>query len=256
MAKIDISIEAEKLGLALDNLAKDLQAEFEYAISNTAHAAYAQIVAKAQSELDSTRLDYLKGLQFDQVGENEYIIMLSTPEANKLEQGYAPFDLKPGLLGSKKTVAVGSRSGMPWVRTSKTGKKYAAVPFSHRPFSGKGSSDMQQILRKFTTKNTQGRKQRVTQIFKDPAGNPLEGKVAALKNTGHTDLEGLVKYQKNYINQQSGKITTQSLYVTYRMVSEDSQGWQHPGYAGLQAFSEAEAYVQEEIQRILQDFLS
>ena len=82
----------------------------------------------------------------------------------------------------------------------------------------------------------------------------MQGKVASIKDTGVKNLDGVTKYQKTYIN-KSGKETTQSLYMTYRIVHEDSDGWHHPGYAGLKGFDEAERWLDSEIDNILETLI-
>lgn len=255
--EIDIQLRAKDLGLELDNLAEGIEQQFYQAIEDTANAAYASIIADAQSKLGSTRQDYLKALNFDKIGENSYVISLDGEWANKLESGYAGYDMKEKMLNSTKKVQVGSRSGEPWVRKSKKGKKYAAVPFEHQPFSKAPSkaSDLASAIQKLEAYNRGGRKQKLTKIFSDASGNPLEGKVATVRNTGVPNLDGITKFQKNYTNADTGKSTTQSIYMTWRMVSEDSDGWQHPGFSGIKAFDDAELWVAKEIDNILKSFL-
>lgn len=258
MAKnIDISltIEAASLGKDLEKVGEDVANEINQQIANTAQAAYASIIAKAQQDLNATRGDYLKDLKFDQIG-GDYVISLEGDFSSRIEEGFSAYDLKNILLKSTKTVKVGSRSGMPWVKKSKAGNRYASVPFSHKPFSkAGGASDLSSLIQKMKTKNARGRTQKLTSIFKDISGSPLEGRVAVMKKTSVADLEGLVKYQKNYKNQQTGKLTTQSLYMTYRTISDKSSGWKHPGWRGLHAFEDAEKFVKNEIRKILEDFI-
>lgn len=254
---IDISIDIESGDLKneLENLSEELEAELKEQIKTTAHAAYAHIMAEAQSKLTSARPDYIKALSFDQIGD-DFIISLEGNWPEMLEEGFGAFDLRETLLTSTKTVKVGQRAGNPWVRTSKEGHRYAAVPYSHQPFSTAPGNDLASALRQLRAKNQEGSNQLLTRVFKDPMGRPLEGKVATVKKAGHPLLDGIVKYQKNYKNKK-GKNTTQSLYVTYRMITENPekvQNWIHPGYGGLHAFDDAERFVREEIAKIIEDF--
>ena len=254
--EVDIQLRAKELGLEIDNLATSIESEFYQAIEDTANAAYASIIADAQKQLNSQRQDYLKALKFDRIGENSYVISLDGDWANKLESGYPSYDMKQGMLNSSKTVGVGSRAGEPWVQKNKKGKKFAHVPFEHQPHSKapKGASDLGQAIKMLEAKNKSGRKQKLTTIFKDPSGKPLQGKVASVRDTGIPQLDGITKFQKTYTN-DAGKETTQSIYMTWRTVGEDSDGWIHPGFSGIKAFDEAEMWAAKEIDNILKSFL-
>lgn len=253
MADINVKIRAAALGKSLENLAADVQEEFDSAIRDTANAAYASIVAKAQQELNSTRQDYLRGLNFEDLGNNTYLIVLEGDFANALEKGYSGFDVREGMLNSEKIVGVGPRSGQPWVQTGKDGKKFAHVPFEHRPHSkAPQAADLNQAIKKLTAMNRSGMEQKLTKVFKDASGKPLEGRVASVKKVdGFPQLDGIAKYQKIYKNESTGKETVQSIYMTFRTVSENGDSWRHPGFAGLHAFDEAEKWVEEQIDNII-----
>lgn len=256
--EIILEVRAEELGLQMDKLAEESEYQMKQAIGDIANAAHAMIIAKAQAELHTTRLDYLKHLTFERLDEDTYLINLDGDYANKLEAGYAAFDMKPGMLASKKIVEVGSRAGKPWVQKAEDGHRYAYVPLERQPFSkAPQARDMADAIKQLTAFNREGREQKITKLFKDPNGKVLEGAVAVARNTGIKDLEGLVKYQKTYTNEKTGKQTTQSIYINYRVVSEaaGSAEWKHPGFPGLKAFEDAERFVETEIDNILKHFL-
>jgi hypothetical protein len=253
MADINVKFRAAELGKSLENLAYEVQQELDQAIKDTANGAYASIVAKAQAELNSTRADYIKGLQFEELGNNTYLITLEGDWANALEDGFSGFDIREWMLSSEKVVQVGTRTGQKWVQTGKNGKKFAHVPFEHRPHSkAPQASDLGQAIKKLQAFNRSGRSQKFTSIFKDASGNPMEGRVASVKKVeGFPQLDGITKYQKIYKNESTGKQSVQSVYMTFRTVSENSDSWRHPGFQGLGAFAEAERWVEEQIDNII-----
>ena len=259
---IDLNIKADDLGLSFENLSSAMESEFNQAISDVAHMVHANIVAKATTELSGLRQDYLKGLSFDKIGENSYVIGLEGEWANKIESGFPSYSIRDAMMKSQKNVEVGSRAGQPWVQRSQAedNHKYAHVPFEHKPFSKESKSqNLADAIKKLQARNMSGAKQKLTQIFKDPSGKALQGKVASVKTAEvngvhYKDLDGLVKYQKTYKNKK-GKETTQSIYMTYRTVSEVGKDWKHPGYDGLGAFPEAEQAAEAAIDRILKMFL-
>lgn len=253
-----LEVRAQELGLQFDRLSEEAEAQMKAAIGDLAHAAHAMVVAKAQAELHTTRQDYLKGLTFEKLDEDSYLISLDGDYQNKLEEGYPPFDMKPGMLASKKIVRVGRRSGLPWVQKSEEdGHRYAYVPLERKPFSkAPKGRDMADAIKQLSAYNRQGRMQKITQLFKDPSGKALQGMVAVAKDTGIKDLEGLVKYQRTY-KTQTGKEKTESIYINYRVVSEavGAEAWRHPGFPGVKAFEDAERFVETELDNILRHFL-
>lgn len=251
---IEVSIIAEELGKSLKNMAPQVQAELEQAVANLANAAYAGMIAKVQSmSMDpKNRQAYLKSLKFEDLGDATWMIYLDGDWPNKLEEGFGSYNIKDVLLKSTKTVEVGARAGLPWVRKNKKGQKFAAVPFEHKPFSGeKMAGNLADDIKRMMGRNQSGSLQPLTEIFNDANGKPIHGKISS-HTTDNTpkNLEGLVKYQHVH---DSGKVS--SIYMTYRMVSENSSGWTHPGHKGYQLFKEAEQYVQTELRNILNTLL-
>ena len=250
MADIKLKLIAEDLNKSLENLAPQVEQELLEAVGNVSQAAYASMIAQIQSMQmnPKNRQDYLRGLKYQKLDDYNYVIYLEGEWANKLESGFSGYSIKDQLLKSKKIVQSGSRAGKPWVRTSSKGKKYAAVPFEHKPFSGEklSSGDLADTIKKLTAFNRQGQQQKFTKIFKDLDGKPLQGKVASIGKVDNPLLSGITKYQK--VN-PSGSVS--SIYLTYRMVHEDSSGWQHPGHKGYNLFKQAEEYINQELENII-----
>ena len=245
-----VSIEAEKLGKDLEDISKSVKDELDQAIENLANIAYANIVSKAQKELSSTKKTYLENLSFDKIGEDSYLITLKGTWPSKIEDGYAAYSVREVLLKSTKTVDVGTRTGLPWVQQGQKGQKFAFVPFEHKPFSkAPQNADLASAIRKMDAYNRQGKKQKVTRIFKDNQGNPLQGKVATVKSD-IKKLNNLTKFQHIHIS-KTGKQSVQSLYLTWRTISELGKDWTHPGFKGLKAFLEAEKYIEDQLENIL-----
>ena len=245
----------EKLGKSLESVADYLKEEANQAIKDVSYAVFADIQAKAQSKLNSTRADYLKGLDITDLGDNGFLISLNGEQANRIEDGWASFVQNEKMLNSNKTVGVGSRAGQAWVKHTKATKnkpshKYAHVPFEHHPFSkATKNADMAAAIKAMTATNAQGIEQKLTQIFKDEAGNPLTGKVAV----GRSDnplLDQMVKYQHKYVDSQ-GKESTQSTYMTFRTISETGKAWVNGGYAGAHLFDDADALINKHFEAII-----
>lgn len=253
MSDISLKIRAEALGKTLDKLAPQVEDELNQAVKNLAHAAYAMMTAKIQSMKiqDKSRADYLKGLDFTDLGRDSYLITLDGEWANKLEEGFGAYSIRNAMLKSKKTVAVGSRTGEPWVRTAKDGHKYAAVPFDHKPHANP-TGDLGKDIKNLMALGKNGKVQSIGKVFRDAQGNAMTGKVATVNaaDTDNARLKNLVKYQ--HVS-KSGRVS--SIYMTFRMVSENGKDWIHPGHKGYHLFKEAEEYVEKEMDNIIKTLL-
>lgn len=253
MSDISVKLIADKLGKSLEDASSRVEQEIQSAVRNLANTAYSAMIQQVQNmSMDpKNRQDYLRGLQFTQIGDNEYMIHLEGDWANKLEDGFESYDMKEVLLRSQKKVSVGPRAGQDWVRKNKEGKKYAAVPFEHKPYAAK-AGDLASEIKKLNAFNRQGQTQKITQTFKDDFGRPIAGKVAtAIMEEGTPkNLQGLTKYQ--HVSEK-GRVS--SIYMTFRFISENSTGWQHPGFSGYHLFEDAEKQIEQEIENILRTLL-
>ena len=251
MVEFNLNIIALDFDKNLEKLSEQAEENLKAAIEGTAAAAYANIIAKAQAELGSTRQNYLKDLSFTQVDDLDYIIRLKDHSfAEALEEGFTSFNLGEELLRSTSKVSAGPRVGEPWVQQGKNGK-YAVVPIKHKPYArAGGSAELRRTIRQMTAFNSQGLRQRLTQAFTDPSGAPLEGKVAVGRSS-NPYLDKLTKYQQLYC--RDGEVRVQSLYIAFRTVSENGKAWMHPGFRGLKAFVETEAWVEAELKQIMEN---
>jgi hypothetical protein len=255
--EIKIEDAFKRLEKELGQVSEALEKEIYNAVRGLARSTFAEIQAKAYEQLNRTRQDYIKALDYQEIDEGVFLISLEGTWPNMLEDGFQPFRMGPGLLASKKMVQVGSRKNQPWVQHSKPTKdspshKFAYVPIEHQPTAKAGNaSNLADAIKNITATNLKGQQQAITKLFKGDDGRALEGRVARADPKSVTDdrLAGLVKYQKRYT--KNGRDTIQSIYVTYRTVSELSPGWIHPGFDGVQAFEGIEQRLQKQIDQII-----
>ena len=247
--KLNAIESIRSLKRSLEGLTPKLKKEFDKSVAELAKAAHAQIISHAQSKLKGSKEDYLKAVRFEQLSPTEFAISLEGDWANMLEEGFPAYDLSAKLLRSNSSVKSGPNSGDSWVKTSKEGNKYAKVPFQRsESMSAKGAS-LGEALQQMTAQNSRGRKQRITELFTDPAGNALEGKVA-VGTSDNPMFDRLVKYQE-----RTTEGDLRSVYVNYRTVSSAGKKWVHPGYLGVHAFEEAEKQIEKELNKIISQFL-
>jgi len=222
-------------------------AALEASVFNLAIASRNKWIELANTQLKSSRAEYVRGLQetrsFEKTGKISYEITLIGQLANMLEVGFASFDMKPGLLSGPKA------------KVSATGKRYTTVPFAHYPSAKTPDrsnrvpnykADLAKIMKAY---NMSG-------IYRAKSGRPLTGKVAVAKNTSaivnkmkphHTApiFEGMTKYQKG---------STHSTYTTFRRVSQSSlpESWIHPGVAAKLIMPQVVAWAEKRASLIIQ----
>lgn len=267
IGEFNIILEAEALKRSIAFIAQNTVKEIKSAIKDVAFAAYSSIASDAQTKLGGTRQAYMSGLRFINLSPDNYLIYLDGAWPNKIEDGWAPYDMKEQLLKSTAKVKAGSRAGQDWVQRGKKGQRYAHVPFEHSmtASAAKGASDLSGIIKNIKAANiATGVRQKITKIYKDADGNPMSGKVATFKFSPEDiakglsipNLQGLNKYQTVY-NDKNGKERVKSVYMTFRTISDLSPAgkWYNKGNSGLKAFPEAERYVEAEIKNILDTLL-
>jgi hypothetical protein len=222
----------------------------------------------ASDRLKSTKMKYLNALSFDEEDGRIYTITLDG-SAGHLEGGYPSFDMKAGLLASQAIVKTGKRAGQPWVRVSKEGKKYAAVPFNQTESLAKGGDlamDLKALKQAFN----------VPKQIVGPSGQPIQGAVARMTKSkdgpqwtfrdvlgnhmtksveANPMLSGLTKIQYQ-TPKRGGGVVDKNAYMTWRMVSEKSQGWIHPGFAGAHVFPDLERWINDTLTQRLREYFS
>ena len=85
--EITFKIVAEDMGKSLDNLSEQVEAEIQGAIEAIAFGAHASIIASLQEGAHNpkNRQAYLKGLAYEKIDNNNYLISLDGEWPNKLE---------------------------------------------------------------------------------------------------------------------------------------------------------------------------
>jgi hypothetical protein len=122
---------ANSIGQSLRSELLDLLGGINSQVNDGLASLTQQAEAKAKdyasTRLHATRQQYESALNAVQLGPNKWAIVLNA-DAAQLEEGYASYDMKPGMLNSNAIVQSGKNAGKKWVRTSKDGYKYAIVP--------------------------------------------------------------------------------------------------------------------------------
>lgn len=235
----DLGIDIQLAHNLTEGLTEAMQARVRAMMRTVAAATYAEGVQLASRRLKSTLPDYLNNFKKIDVDENTVIVTLF-PEASYLEDGYSAFSMLKGLLNGPKS------------KISKKGVRYNTVPFRQKTTSS--ATNLAELLQATELKQA-------LKAGKDLAGKPIdlnktvdgeEGIVgrASSSTEHHPYVRGAVKVQKKYNS------TTQSTYITFRRVSEntDTSKWQHPGFAGAHVFPDLIAWAYDEVQKLTSSF--
>jgi len=263
---IKLSVRAEELGLLMEEISFKTNIMVEEALDSLAQSTYNEAIRLAHQRLITTQQDYINNLSLEKKSGADggvfYEIGLNE-EAGWIEGGFAPYDMKPGLLKNIDVTKKGQG-------ISKEGNRWKTIPFQHRPGSKMGLPQFKNV--DSSENNTQTLKQTLSavsrlnrkndlnktikkyglgKIIRGSNNKALEGKVGVMKDGVTKNLGGLTKYQKSYGSR------TQSTYMTFRRVSDksDPSSWLHPGYSGANIFPDLERYVSSRVDDILNKFL-
>jgi hypothetical protein len=188
------------------------------------------------------------------------------------ENGWEPFDMKKALQTSDK------------VRISKDGKRYLIIPFEHGTPDTKTKRAMPQEIYNeavrlkpsiISNKYNEGSIRQATTIAdadllrrNNPKRVQRNGyewgdKLTHIKRAELEDgsiYKNMVKFETNPnivrdmvgaskfgLKNQTDNMRSHSLYTTFRVMSEDSQGWMHPGLKAMNIRGETYAETKDEI---------
>lgn len=217
--------------------------------------ARAEWVRLAQTRLKSTAAEYIAGIQPVEAKGMTVFIHLVGGLPNDLENGKPPFDMKPGLLNG------------PRAKRTKKGTKYNIVPFRH----GTPGTTARNVGAPMPMTGLSAKGKAISAVYVaakalTPSLPTGTGKTAWGGSTG--DFGGLgmrtqlpVKggrpgaytwksspYEGIYKIQQFYKSVAQNQYVSFRMVSENSDpsAWWHPGFAPRRFAQEVGQFVDKQ----------
>ena len=238
----------------------ELTDELAKAAQSLAIQADAKIREWATERLHARRQPFLDGLSVEQINKNTFAVVIDK-KAVWIEDGSPPHSMLEDLLSSSK--AKTTKSG------PNKGKKYLIVPFKQsKPQSQ--SSDRQKQLMKVLKKALVKRNissSTSSNLDRNSDGSPKLGLVhsfdvatpslqerrrsARKGETARTEtpegrsfLQGVRVYQKEVTDKKGAKSVQRSIF-TFRVASQDSTGWNHPGNRPQNFLEEAHAWVQK-----------
>ena len=219
----------------------------------------------------------VEGIKYPFQGDPLYYKIVHTKDyAKYLEHGYEPFDMKKALQTSDK------------VRISKDGKRYLVIPFEHGTPGSKSKRAMPQeiyseakrlkpsvvagkynegsvrqavtlndaaLLRKSNPKRVQRNGYEWGEKLTHVQGAKLEDD-SIYKNMVRFETNPNVNREKfdfgkfGYKNETSNSMQ-HSLYMTFRVMMEDSEGWMNPGLKPMRILGETYDNTKQSVEMML-----
>lgn len=230
----------------------------EMVLRDIADAARNEWIRVAGKALNTTRRDYLAGIQPVEFKPGAAVISLVGVLPNAIEEGQAAYDMHETLLGPNVPVSAPGEYGKHLSidpKTFKTGY-YRAIPFRHatpgtrgavgtamgQQYSGHDAVEDAEAL----GKKVYGKAKRLKGTVSEPYGKTAyggrlpEGLAPKLKPHHKTDIyAGMIKERKTY------EKSRQSQYMTFRMISTGSPGWRRKKTVGKFFAAEVGDFVQK-----------
>lgn len=228
-------------------------------IATLAEMTRAEWIRLAQQNLGSSAADYIAGIQPVEMDGTWAHIHLVGDLPNDIENGKAPFDMKPGLLAG------------PNAKTGKTGR-YNTVPFRHGTPGTTGKRVGQPMP--ITGLTPAGRPKSMVYTEAKKLKASTETAVGTTAWGGRTgDFGGLgIRTQLPVKKGRPGPYTwksspysnmvkvaktyskaTQNQFLTFRRVSDNSDpaSWWHPGIKARRFVNQVHEYITDIVKRIL-----
>lgn len=241
--RINIKAKISQMGLDPKKLSDDIMKDLRQALEQLSRLTYNKLVEIASQKLHSTRDQYINALKMGKEGDDVWVVVLM-PEANHLEEGYGPFDMKYGLTHGPKS------------KVAKDGHRYAVIPLRHTTEAANPNNAKQLDLASRLKQVVQERKfKKIREGVSEKTGRYTTVEKLT-DNDVHPYLRGMVRVRE-YAEKGATKPLS-SAYFTFRVASEkqSSSAWRHPGYAGISAFPEASRWAESQVEVILREFFS
>jgi len=250
LIEIDISGRLPKVGFD-ENVLRDQAVAL-------AEMCRSEWIRLAQTELHSSAIDYIAGIQPVEIGGNWASVTLVGSLPNDIENGKAPFDMKPGLLAgpNAKTGKSGKYNTVPFRHGTPgtTGKRVGApMPFTGPSRAGKPVSAIYVAARKLSPsvegsggKTTWGGRTGDFGGYGIQTQLPVKGGRPGAYTWKTSPYAAMAKIAKTY-----GK-ATQNQYATFRRVSSNSDpnSWWHPGFQAKRFAERVRTYLETLIRSL------
>jgi len=217
----EFNLSQKEVDGLLQHAVEDIAAEFASVWENVAN-----------STLNQSRVQYANAIQVAKRGQFTAVVYLN-PAAwlpNAIEMGHSSFDIKKGLLNSKK------------VKYTTKGKPYITVPFRFGVPSTIGDSEafsgiMPTSIHNEVKRQAPGESLKMANI---PSQYHIPKSIALRKQVKSGIFTDAIKRSEK-TSIYKGMVKTEGGYVTFRRVSlaSDSDRWIHPGFSAANLAGQA-----------------
>lgn len=220
---INLDINTNSIEQEFNLSQRDVDGLLQYVVEDVATEFARHWETEAKSSLRQSRSLYVNAINVAKRGQFASVVYLN-PAAwlpNAIEMGHGEFDMKKGLLNSKK------------VKYTKKGKPYITVPFRFGVPSTIGDSTafagiMPKAIHNVVKRQAPGESLKMGDIssqYKIP-------KSVALRNQVKSGIFTAAIQRSEKTSIYKGMQKTEGGYVTFRRVSlaSDSDRWIHPGF--------------------------
>ena len=221
-----LNLDLSAVIAANKELAAEIQVKLAAATQALATQTHAKVLEMANEKLHSRLEEFTKNLDFEQIDDNTWSIVIKEP-AVWIEDGMEPKSMLDSLLSSPKA------------KMGKNGK-YIVVPFKHDK-GAKKQTPHQQAITTDLKRQLKRLKVPFKAIEKNPDGSPKLGLLHKIdlqpsknalksgfpmvgKHSGRPLLQGVRIYQHLDKNNKARRDI-----FTFRTASANSSGWFHPG---------------------------
>lgn len=224
----------DRVGRLLDGVESGLVA----AVKNSPLWIRQEFTSQARRKLDTSFETYMNALF---VGFEDNVLIAELDEtdwlANAVEKGASAFDMRKGLLSSRRA------------RVSKAGWRYASIPIRKMPNAGRPGTERGQEIH-----------DRLLAALQDPvfvlaSSRSHGGAVVNMERlvTNDPQMQGLYRVRrfKSVADAAKNRDFMSSQYILFRTVSENPatlvrrgrQTWQHPGIQPANIFDAVQTWV-------------
>ena len=245
--KIDAKQIADNIKERAEKVQKQIEDDLKKTIVQLGKSAKKHAEKLSSDKLpDSLDNMYRENLYMEQISDNIVEVGIRE-EALWIEKGR-----KGGFMDELYNV---NKSGKP-TKTSKEGNKYRIIPFEKstgkKGVTGTAASEINELKGFLKKQGVRYSKNRALEL--DESGSPRIGKMhsfnikdmrdskkSSVKNLSR-NLQGVSVYQN--LNKETGKVERN--IMTFRVISEKSNGWNHPGREGEKILDETFEWIQQE----------
>jgi hypothetical protein len=241
--KLDIDIA--EITKEFESIKKEVAEAVQTGAEALANMLHSKINELATDELNTRAKLYKENVTFEEVQKGVWVVTLLQP-ALWVEEGQQPYDMKETHLA--KNAKVG-----------KDGSRYKAIPFDKAKPPSQQSDSANKVTDQIKT-HLKANKIPFRKLELDDKGSPRLGLLHKFsldsdRPSARSKSPGLQNVSIYQTKDSTGNVRRDLL--TFRVISDKSNNWQHPGNQPVNLFNKALTWAEKEWEnKILPDILA